>query len=148
MYKRILISTDGSDIGQRGVAHGVALAKAVGAHVTFVVVSELFTGITLGGEPPVGLFDGEASLKRASEAAARKILDKAKSLAEAAAVPCELMHVRDKIPADGILETADAKRCDLIVMSSHGWHGLERLLLGSQTTKVATRAKIPVLIVK
>jgi nucleotide-binding universal stress UspA family protein len=148
MYKRILISTDGSDIGQRGVEHGLALAKALGAQVTFVVVSELFTGITLEGEPPVGLFAGEGSLRRASESAARKILDKVKSQAEAAAVPCDLVHVRDKIPADGILETADAEGCDLIVMSSHGWHGLERLLLGSQTTKVATRAKVPVLIVK
>jgi nucleotide-binding universal stress UspA family protein len=108
----------------------------------------LFTGITLEGELPSGLLAGEASLRRASEAAARKLLDKVGALAKAAGVPFDLVHVRDKIPADGILETADERQCDLIVMSSHGWRGLERLMLGSQTSKVAVRAKIPVLIVK
>jgi nucleotide-binding universal stress UspA family protein len=148
MYKRVAISTDGSELAQRGVDHGLALARAVGASVVFVVVSEILTGMVLEGEPPTGLFAGTTSLRQASEAAARKILQRMEESSRKASVPCDLVHVRDKVPADGILETAASHDCDLIVMSSHGARGIERLLLGSQASEVVARAKIPVLIVK
>ncbi len=148
MYSRIAIASDGSDLGQRGVVQGLELARVLKSEVVFVVVSELFTGITLEGEPPTGLFAGRDALKRASEAAAGKILAKCEKLAEELGVSCELIHVRDKIPSTGILETAEVLNCDLIVMSSHGWRGLGRMLLGSQANEVVARAKIPVLIVK
>ena len=148
MYTRILIATDGSDLAQRGVDHGLALAKAIGARVTFVVVSELLTGGALAGEPATGLFARTAELKQASEAAARKILDQVKVQATKRSVPCELVHVKDKLPAEGILDTAADRGCDLIVMSSHGARGIERMLLGSEANEVVTSAKMPVLVVK
>ncbi len=148
LYKRILVATDGSPLAQRGIDHGLRLAKLLGASVTFVVASELFTGITLEGEPPTSLFAGEASLMRASRAAADKILAKCRQLADEQGVSCDLVHVEDKIPAAAIVETSDARGCDLVVMSSHGWRGVGRLLLGSQASEVAARSKVPVLIVK
>ena len=51
-------------------------------------------------------------------------------------------------PWQGILKTARAKRCDLIVMASHGRRGIAGLLLGSETTKVLTHCRIPVLVVR
>jgi nucleotide-binding universal stress UspA family protein len=63
-------------------------------------------------------------------------------------VSCETVHVRDRHPADGIMETASQKGCDLIIMASHGRRGFDRLLLGSQANEVFTRSKVPALIVR
>jgi nucleotide-binding universal stress UspA family protein len=84
----------------------------------------------------------------ASETAAQKILDTVSQSATAQAVPCETIHVFDRLPADTILEVATSRGCDLIVMASHGRRGLPRLVLGSRAFEVATRATVPVLIVR
>ena len=64
----------------------------------------------------------------------------------AAGVPCETAQVTSDFPAEAILEAARKRKCDLIVMASHGRHGLAGVLLGSETQKVLTHAKIPVLV--
>ena len=45
-----------------------------------------------------------------------------------------------------IIEAATQNECDLIFMASHGHRGIGALLLGSETTKVLTHSKIPVLV--
>ena len=50
------------------------------------------------------------------------------------------------IGGNGIIDTAKRKKCDVIVMASHGRSGLSALLLGSETTKVLTHCKLPVLV--
>jgi nucleotide-binding universal stress UspA family protein len=77
---------------------------------------------------------------------ATEILSKATEAASKAGVSCSTVHVKERHPADGILETAKARSCDLIVMASHGRRGLTRLLLGSQAHNVVTHSAIPVLI--
>ena len=79
-------------------------------------------------------------------ASAAQILALVTELAEETGVACEILHVKDRYPADGIIETAKARGCDLIVMASHGRHGISRLLLGSQANQVVTRSTVPVLI--
>ena len=148
MYKHILIATDGSPLAQKGVAHGLALAKALKSRVTFVVVSELRSLALLTEGTEVGIFSATAELKKATEAAAHTILEAAGAEAKAAGVLFDLVQVSGVIVADGILDTATKRDCDLIVIASHGSRGLERLLLGSSATEVSTRAKVPVLIVK
>ena len=64
---------------------------------------------------------------------------------------CSLLkgiHVKDKHPAEAILSTALAKKCNLIVMGSHGRRGIEKVLMGSVATEVITRSSLPVLVVK
>ena len=125
MYRHILIPTDGSDLAQRGVAHGLALAKAVGARVTVINVLEAIFAVT---------GDFASALDRASDAA------------KEAGVSCETIQVEDVPPYQAIVATAEAKGCDLIVMSSHGLSGLSVILLGGVTNKVLTYAKTPVLV--
>ncbi len=148
MYKHFLIATDGSDVAQRGVDHGLALAKQLGAKVTVLVVSEVITGNVLAGQPETGLFTRTEELQRSAEVAAKKILGSVGEQAAAAGVACELVHLRDIMPSQGILETTEKNNCDLIVMGSHGWSGIARLFLGSQAVEVVTGAKVPVLIVR
>ncbi|MEX0842335.1 MAG: universal stress protein [Xanthobacteraceae bacterium] len=148
MYKRILIASEGSAMGERAVEHGLKLAKAVNAPVTLVTVTERWSALDLALEArkrnpnPIQQFEEMAA------AIAKKTLDGAAQKAKAAGVTYDTVHVSDKEPAEGIIATAQKKGCDLIVMGSHGRRGIGRLLLGSQAYEVLAHSKVPALIVR
>lgn len=143
MYKHLVIATDGSELANKAVEHGLELAKAIGAKVTAVTVSEPL--------PPMVTPDASVVLpiqdyENAVAANAATILAEVSAAARARAVACDVVHVKDQFPAEGIVETAQARGADLIVMASHGRRGLSKLLLGSQANKVVTQSPVPVLI--
>lgn len=143
MFKHILIATDGSVLSQKGVEQGLELAKALGAKALLVTVSEPWTSYVSGEMAisfPVQEYEEQV------KASASKVLAGAVAAAQQVGVPCETLHVKDKVPADGIVEAAKERGCDLIVMSSHGRRGISRVLLGSQANNVVTHSSIPVLI--
>jgi nucleotide-binding universal stress UspA family protein len=143
MFKHILIATDGSDPSVKALAQGLSLAKSLAAQVTVVTVTEPWvTQVT--GEAAFGF--PSAEYDKAVTASAGQILSKAGEAAKQVGLSCATIHVKDRHPAEGILEAAKAKTCDLIVMGSHGRRGLTRLLLGSQAQNVVTHSAIPVLI--
>ena len=143
MYKHILIATDGSELAQKAVAQGLAIAKALGTKVTAINVSEPWVAVAPGEVAmafPIKDYDDSVV------ANAARILSAVESDAKSLGVDCSTLHVKDQFPAEGIIETADKLGCDLIVMSSHGRRGLMRFLLGSQANKVLTHSTTPVLI--
>ena len=142
MYKHILIATDGSELAGKAVTTGLALAKTLGAKVTAVNATEPWTAMVTG-EAALA-FPIEEYEKSSAENAA-KMLAEVTAAAAKQGVACETVHVMD-FPAEAIIETAKARGCDLIVMSSHGRRGLARILLGSQATRVLTLSTVPVLI--
>lgn len=73
-------------------------------------------------------------------------LDAVAAAAKAERVKCETVHVEDEYPYRAIIKTAKSRRCDLIIMASHGRGSASALLLGSETLKVLTHSKIPVLV--
>ena len=125
MYRHILIPTDGSDLAGHGVAHGLALAKSIGAKVFVINVVEPLFAVT-----------GDFA----------SVLDSAANLAKEAGVPCETIQLEKVPPHQAIIAAAEDKGCNLIVMSWHGRSGLSTLLIGSVTSKVLTYAKTPVLV--
>jgi nucleotide-binding universal stress UspA family protein len=143
MYRRLLIATDGSELAAKAVTSGLALAKQLGAQVVIVTATEPWSSMTNGE----GLaFDFPiAEYEKAALQQAERILAKARADAQDMAIECETVHASD-FPAEGILATAKAKNCDLIVMASHGRRGIARLLLGSQATRVVTLSTVPVLV--
>jgi nucleotide-binding universal stress UspA family protein len=143
MYKRFLIATDGSELAEKAVTSGLALAKGLGAQVVVVTATEPWTAMT-NGEGFAFSFPLEEYEKAAAERA-EQILSKVRADAQKLAVKCETVHVND-FPVEGILATAKTKQCDLIVMASHGRRGVARLLLGSQAAQVVALSTIPVLI--
>ena len=145
MVKHILLPTDGSPLSARAVAAGVKLAKAVGAQVTGLFVAPAPTPLVYERFVPVGYMTPEQHAALIERAAARYlgVIEKA---AKAAGVRCECVRITSDFPADVILQTATKRRCDLIVMASHGRRGLSAVLLGSETQKVLTHAKLPVLV--
>jgi nucleotide-binding universal stress UspA family protein len=149
MYKNFLITTDGSDLAQRGVEHGTRLAAEAGAKVTIMIVTERFpthgTVAGLGIAVEAGDLD---AWKAARDDYATGVLGKARALADELKVPAEVVHVPGAAPAESIVEVATDRGCDLIVMASHGRRGIGRLLLGSQASEVLALSKVPVLIVR
>lgn len=143
MYKHLLIAIDGSELAEDALKQGVAFAKALSAKVTIATVTEPWHAF-VAGDATVGFPIDEYETNIAQWAL--ETLGSAAKVAANANVACETVHAKDKYPADGILETAEQQDCDLIVMASHGRHGLTRLLLGSQANHVVTRSTLPVLI--
>ncbi len=148
MYKNMLIATDGSELAKRAVDHGLMLAKGIGASVLFVTVTDIWSPVEMAGESIRGSENPMKSYEDMVAAVAEKTLADAKSAADAAAMDCETLHVTDRSPADGIIEVANEKGCDLIVMASHGRRGINLALLGSQTAKVLALSNIPVLVLR
>ena len=149
MYAHILISTDGSEVAAKGLDHGLTLAKALGAKVTILTVTERFPAYV--GMPAAGWFPDPEEIAafdgRQAEIAA-EILKAAKDAADKIGVAADTVHVAESMPAEAIVETAKARDCSLICMSSHGRRGIGRLLLGSQTAEVLAHSTIPVLVVR
>lgn len=149
MYTHILIATDGSDLSTRGVTAGLELARLSKAKVTILTVSEAFPVFDLVSK--LGLFPDPAALdgyNLSCKTWAEKVLSNAAGEAASREVACETLHVAHSQPAPAILETARFRSCDLIVVTSHGLHGFERLVIGSQTSRVVQGAEVSVLVVR
>ncbi|HVX57095.1 MAG TPA: universal stress protein [Candidatus Saccharimonadales bacterium] len=150
MYSHILIATDGSELAQKGVDQGLALAKQLGSKITVLNVSEPLSPYLFGSEmggAVVSTVDFEA-YRRQQKESATAILDKAKTEAANVSVPADTVYIEEMRPAEAIIDEARERNCSLIVMASHGRRGLGRLFLGSQTIEVLTHSPIPVLVVR
>jgi len=145
MYSHILIPTDGSRASARAAAAGVELAKSVGAKVTGFFAAPPATPVVFKQFLPVGYMSPEDHTK-AIERAATSYLGAIERAAKRAGVPYQGVQVVSDFPAEAILRAAAKGRCDLIFMAPHSRRGLAELFVGSQTQKVLTHAKIPVLV--
>lgn len=144
MYSSILIATDGSELAEKAVTTGLALAKGLRAKATVITVSAAWAAArTCHGSVAVP-FD---AYEKAAGEAAPKILASACEHAKRLDAECITVHVKGNA-AEVILEFAKNGGCDLIVMASHGRRGLSRLFLGSQATRVLISSSVPVLICK
>jgi nucleotide-binding universal stress UspA family protein len=145
MYQHILIATDGSPLADKAVAHGLGIARAVGAKVTAIAV-----------EVPFSIHDLPDSVRQAPETLAQhaelsrqhgaQVLERVADAAKAAGVTCATVQIEHPHPSEAIVATAKDRGCDLIVMASHGRRGLSAAVLGSVTNHVLTRASVPVLV--
>jgi nucleotide-binding universal stress UspA family protein len=148
MYKHILIATDGSELATKALEHGLALANRDNSQTTVVTVTEPWSALDVSHEVRQGRLDAVGHFEEIAAAAAKRILDGAVQRANAHGVTCNVIHVKDQHPAEGIVAVAKDKGCDLIVMASHGRRGMSRLLLGSQAQEVLTHCTVPALIVR
>ena len=146
MYKHILVPTDGSRLSVKAIKAAAQLAKAIGAKLTGVYVIPPYVP-PMYGEAVVYVPEvSPRRYKELSQKEAKKALAAVEIEAQTAGVPCKALSVTADQAWQGIIRTAHAKKCDLIVMASHGRRGLTGLLLGSETTKVLTHSKTPVLV--
>jgi len=143
MFKHILLPTDGSDLSQVAIQKGVQLAKSVKAKIT---------GISVVPAGKYILYQTDIIVQEKEETARQHKLQASRNLAviekatKDAGVPCETLCEAGDHPYETIIKVAEERGCDLIMMASHGRRGLTGLLLGSETQKVLTHSRIPVLV--
>ena len=143
MYKHILIPTDGSPLSELAIRQGIKLAKSIGAKVTAITVFRPFHAIAV---EPMMITDTPEQYQKDCDALGEKHLRVVRDAAREADIPCEVVRVVHDHPYQAIIDTASTRECDLIFMASHGRRGMAALVLGSETTKVLTHTRIPVLV--
>ena len=149
MYEHILLPTDGSDIAESGIAHGLDLACKHGSKVTVVTVTEPLGGQFAFASDLWSPSDEEtAAFDEAQARIAARILSPIREKAEALGLEVETLHVPWRRVAGALIDAACDRGCSLIVMSSHGRSGMNRIMLGSQTAEVLATSSVPVLVVK
>jgi nucleotide-binding universal stress UspA family protein len=147
MYERILVPTDGSLLSDRALKAAGTLARELGSTLTLFYAAPTY-------KLPMSTFEGAATrnlvpperYRRSVRAHAARLLDAAARKA-GGTVTRKVCEFSDQ-PYEAIIAAARSNRCGLIVMASHGWRGLKGLLLGSETHKVLTHSRIPVLVVR
>ncbi|MDH5535289.1 MAG: universal stress protein [Betaproteobacteria bacterium] len=148
MFKHILLPTDGSKLSDRAIKRGVEFASSIHAKITVVhVVPEFKMVVEEGFVSPMAA-ELKGRYEKESRLHAEKMLAKVADAAAAADVKCETVAVTSDFPYQQIIDIAKKRKCDLIMIASHGRRGLSSLLLGSETAKVLTHSKIPVLVVR
>lgn len=147
MYQKILVPTDGSRLSDKAVREAVMLAQAgKGKLILFHVVAPYQMPVYAEGMT-MPTVSGEKAARISARRAGR-ILSAAAKRVQAAKVPVSKAWAISGAAHDAIVEIAKRRKCDLIVMASHGRRGLSRLLLGSETQAVLSRVSVPVLVVR
>lgn len=143
MFKHILIPTDGSALSEEAVRQGIRLASSLGARVTgFHVIPKFHTSDVI-----MGLLEANRDdYAKAAQAYANQHLGIVSRMAAEAGVTCDVAWRTSDDPAAEIVAAARQHGCDLILMASHGRRGVQAVLLGSETQKVLTHSRIPVLV--
>ena len=147
MYRRILVSTDGSPLSNKAVTSAVELARLCSAELVALNVVPLY---------PLSYFEGSLPLSATEigaveaqwTAKGQAVVDAVQAMARTKGVSVKAITTRADLVAEAILAAAKKHKCNLIVMASHGRKGISRLLLGSETQHVLTHSHIPVLVLR
>ena len=142
MFKHILIPTDGSALSLEAVKAGIEFARETKARITFVTVTLPFPNSPLAGLAP----QVRANYEQESTSLAKEHLAEAVKLAGAAGVTNDTQIFHSLSPYSCIIKASQDAGCDAIFMASHGRSGVTGLLLGSETQKVLTHSKLPVVV--
>lgn len=140
MYEHILVAIDGSRLSAPAIRTAFGLAKLLRARLTALYVVAPYAGAGAAA------FAALPGYRRGVRKNARRALAGFNAEARAEAVAARAVSVVGGAPWRQILLAARVRKCDLIVMASHGRSGLAGVLLGSETTKVLTHSNIPVLV--
>jgi nucleotide-binding universal stress UspA family protein len=148
MYKHVMLPYDGSELSDRALTEGIAFAKHSGAKITLMFVVTPYH-LPIGGDHGSDMVK-EIEHRHAveTEKHANEMLERGRQRASEAGVQCETIVRPGFHPHQEIIKTVGERKCDLILMASHGRRGLQGLLLGSETVKVLTHCSIPVLVVR
>ncbi|MDO8457371.1 MAG: universal stress protein [Burkholderiaceae bacterium] len=143
MFKHILIPTDGSELSKVAIQNGVKFAKEINAKITGLTVTVPYHYFAVDA---MQLSDTPEQYSIDVKAMADRYLGVIKEEASKAGVECDLVHVSSEHPYEEIVKTAQERQCDVIFQASHGRRGMGGVILGSETQKVLTHSKIPVLV--
>lgn len=145
MYRKILITTDGSAVSQHTACAGVKFAQQMQAEVLALFVAPSYQyPVYVEIVPPAYPSEEEyvAQMRHMGEEYMGSIM----RAAEQAGLPHHCLTAFSDTAALKIVDVAEQENCDLIFMGSHGRSGWGQLLLGSVTNKVLSHTTKPVLV--
>jgi nucleotide-binding universal stress UspA family protein len=145
MFQSIVVGTDGSQTAGEAVREAIELAKAVGASIELVSAYEPVPNQRLREEARQAPDDLQWSISPREDVDAT--LKEAAERVEEAGVSVNI-YAREGDPADAILDVAEERGADLIVVGNKGMTGAKRFLLGSVPNKVSHHAPCSVLIIR
>jgi nucleotide-binding universal stress UspA family protein len=143
MFQHILIPTDGSELSKIAIQNGVQFAKESHAKITGLTVTPPFH---YPGRDTLQSMDSIEQYTSEMNALAERHLAVLKDEARNAGVECEVVQRISEHPYEEIVKIAESHHCDVIFQASHGRRGVSALVWGSETQKVLTHSKIPVLV--
>lgn len=149
MFKHLLVATDGSKLSGKAVAHALAISRALGAKLTAFYASPdypspMYSEASMYMSIPVRRKEYAALCNKRADS----IMDPIAARAKSAGLEFNAVHSIAAVPWEAILAAAKRNKCDAIVMASHGRRGVSALLLGSETQKVLTHTKLPVIVIR
>jgi nucleotide-binding universal stress UspA family protein len=145
MFKSIVVGTDGSDTANQAVRQAVDLARSVGAKLELVSAYEPVPAQRLSEERRQAPEDLQWAINPREDVDAK--LEAAATIAREAGVTVDV-YPRQGDPADAILDIAEEREADLIIVGNKGMTGAKRFLLGSVPNKVSHHAPCSVLIIR
>lgn len=146
MFEHLLVPVDGSELSEKSMETSIGLAKMLGASITGFIVEQPLPPVVI--EPVAVAYYVETSQEHQQqcEAHAREVLEAFAKRAVDAGVPFDGQFMITDNIQQAIVDIAQRQACDLIVMTSHGRHGLDALINGSLTKSVLSNSKVPLLV--
>lgn len=149
MYKHIMLPIDGSELSLKAEKECIGFAKSIGAKVTVIHVLPHFNlHVSAYSAPKAMITKIEDEHDEETKQVVQKMVAEVEKRIKAGGIGCDSLLVVADSPYEAIIENAGKHGCDLIMMASHGRRGVDAVLLGSETVKVLTHTKIPVLVVR
>lgn len=146
MFKQILVPVDDSELSQAALKRACAFAREAGAGLTFYHAKPTYLPYAMDMGGAFDYAGASEAFRAAVDKRTETILESAKRAATEAGLESEAFSTECDSPFEGIIAAAQSRACDLIFMASHGRRGASAMLLGSETQKVLTHCKIPVLV--
>lgn len=144
MFNHILLSTDGSELSEKALPYAIELAKKFNAKLTIASVIDLYPYIGAIEVMPVGMDQWQDEVRKQAEVALQRMRERL----QAAGLSCDTVVEEDAQAWRGLLAVAEKQGCDAIIIASHGRGGMSSAMLGSQTARVLSHSKLPVLVVR
>jgi nucleotide-binding universal stress UspA family protein len=144
MFNHILLSTDGSDLSQKALPYAIELAKKFDSKITVASVIDLYPYIGAIEVMPVGMDQWQDEVRKQANLALQHMREQL----QAAGLSCNTVVEEDPQAWRGLLAVAEKQGCDTIVIASHGRGGVSSAVLGSQSSRVLSHSKLPVLVVR
>ncbi len=146
MYSHILVPIDGSALALNAAHQAIAMAKLCKARMSVILVSRSYRQVHEEGFISPVVNTVRERWEEEASARAKHITDAVCADAAKAGVACVSLHAFNDAPYEAIIEAANKNACDLIVMGSHGHGGVKQFLVGSETSRVLSHTKTPVLV--
>jgi len=145
MFRSIVVGTDGSSTAGEAVREAIELAKELGATIELVSAYEPISNQRLREEARHVPADMQwmVNPREDVDATLREAADQAENVGVKVNT-----YAREGDPADAILDVAEERGADLVVVGNKGMTGAKRFLLGSVPNKVSHHAPCSVLIIR